>query len=515
MTKLPRTGSGKKAPMRAEHSNPAVEAHLTLIDAEAARKSGKLSKALALCKGLLQKYPDFFGAHHSISLVYRAQNDVKNTIGHLVVATALNPSNSNLQLDLALTYIENGDILAARRLASAELQQYPESEYAMFTFGKVIIANAEFDLALDHYKSFVKKFPKNNDALIALGRVYNELGMQGEAINAFQQSARKLKLQMGTLGALSRFPKEQVEIDIEKYILALDAAQTTKSARYKLQRGFAWANMLINKGSFKEGFRELKKVNLMQFKLVEKDVVRGINERKRIHEIVKKLPVSAAQQPKISKNPVNVIIFGPSRSGKTTLERLLGTLPSVSRGFETKLISRAIKKTYMDAAFPILSRANDLPKPLENGFRKNFLQAVAEITDGKSAYVCTHPGRIIDAHRIATTIPNTRLIFIKRNIDDVVFRMFATKYSNRNDHTYDLETAREYVNWYYEIQDMLLTRLPNVSMVINYEDMAENPAATLEKVKSFCGIGGEIGELPNIGDDRGCSKPFLEFMENE
>ena len=169
----------------------------------------------------------------------------------------------------------------------------------------------------------------------------------------------------------------------------------------------------------------------------------------------------------------------------------------------------------MDAGFPTRKSVHDLPKPLENVFRKNFLQAVEEITDGKSAFVCTCPGRIVDAHRIALTIPNTRLIFVRRKIDDVVFRMFATKYSISNDHTYDLKTAREYVNWYYEIQDMLLARLPNVSMRVNYEDMVKNPTVTLEKVKDFCGITGDVGELPDIGDDRECSKPFVELMKNK
>jgi hypothetical protein len=62
---------------------------------------------------------------------------------------------------------------------------------------------------------------------------------------------------------------------------------------------------------------------------------------------------------------------------------------------------------------------------------------------------------------------------------------------------------------------MLLARLPDVSTIINYEDMVENPIAILEDVKSFCGIGDKIGELPDIGDDRGYAKPFLELMNNK
>lgn len=502
------------ATVRKKHGDPIIEAHLTLIDAEAARTAGQLNKAMAMCKALLQKYPDFVGAHQSISLTYKARNDVKNTINHLVKATALNPTNLNLQLDLVLSYLENGDILAARQLASAELQRNPDSEYAMLAYGKVLVVNSEFDLALEHYKSFAKKFPKNSDALIALGRVYSELGMQEEAIDALQKAVTKFKPQIETLGALSRYPKAMVNVDVEEKILDLDATQIKKSSRYELDRGFAWANILIHKGCLEEGFRDLEKVNSKKFEMVEKEVALGIKERKRIHRVVEKFPISVVKRQKSSKkNPVNVIIYGPSRSGKTTLERLLGTLPSTSRGFETNLINWATRKTYMDAAFPTLKSVNDLPRQFENLFRENFLQAVSKITGGKSAFVCTQPGGIIDAYRIATIVPNTRTVFVRRNIDDVVFRMFGTMYKNRNDHTYDLETAREYVNWYYEIQDMLLERLPEVSMIIDYEDMAGNPKAMLEKVKNFCGIEDDIDELPDIGDDRGCSEPFLEFMK--
>lgn len=515
MTKSPRKSSGKMAPARKRHSNPAVEAHLTLVDADAARKSGQLSKALAMCKGLLQEYPDFVGAHQTIGLVYKAQNDLKNTINHLVKAAALNPTSLNLQLGLASSYLENGDLLAARQLASTQLQLHPESDYAMVVFGEVLIANVEFELALKHYQSFVKKSPKNYDALTSLGRVYDELGMREEAIQTLQKAVTEFKLQIETLGALSRFPKKLIEVDIEEKILTLDAAQKKYSARYMSHRGFAWANILINKGCVKEGFRELEEANLQQYKLVKKEAVRGIGELKRIHGIIEKLPVSTTRQSDASEKRVNVIIYGPSRSGKTTLERLLGTLPSVSRGFETKLINWVIRKTYIDAAFPASDRATDLPKQLDNIFGENFLLAVAEKAGEKSAFVCTQSGKIEDAYRIAITVPNIRLVFVRRNIDDVVLRIFGTKYSIGNDHTYNLETTREYVSLYYEIQDMLLARLPDVSTIINYEDMVENPIAILEDVKSFCGIGDKIGELPDIGDDRGYAKPFLELMNNK
>ncbi len=37
---------------------------------------------------------------------------------------------------------------------------------------------------------------------------------------------------------------------------------------------------------------------------------------------------------------------------------------------------------------------------------------------------------------------------------------------------------------------------------------------TLESVADFCGLTTKGEPVPQIGDDRGCAEPYLEFMAN-
>jgi len=58
----------------------------------------------------------------------------------------------------------------------------------------------------------------------------------------------------------------------------------------------------------------------------------------------------------------------------------------------------------------------------------------------------------------------------------------------------------------------LAAKLPDISRVINYEDMIADPAAALRTAADLCGLPMEHGALPNVGDDRNCAAPYHEFM---
>ncbi len=95
---------------------------------------------------------------------------------------------------------------------------------------------------------------------------------------------------------------------------------------------------------------------------------------------------------------------------------------------------------------------------------------------------------------------------------DIAFRIFFKKYRSTNHYAYDLQAVFEYVAWYYEMVDIWLEKLAPIARVVHYEEMIADPRSALQTVADLCNVPMPAGPLPVLGDDRGCSAPYREFM---
>ena len=67
--------------------------------------------------------------------------------------------------------------------------------------------------------------------------------------------------------------------------------------------------------------------------------------------------------------PRSIFIFGPSRSGKTTLERLIATCDGVKRGYENPILENSVRGAFRTAGLPTRERIIELPPQLDDLFR--------------------------------------------------------------------------------------------------------------------------------------------------
>jgi hypothetical protein len=225
------------------------------------------------------------------------------------------------------------------------------------------------------------------------------------------------------------------------------------------------------------------------------------------------LPVFRDRPPVLDNCPISLFIIGASRSGKTTLERLASTLPGTKRGYENRIVDRAVRRASQLSDLPTLSIPNDLPQSLDSEFRKFYLEELKNAAGGAKIFTNTNPGMNYGLGRIAMVLPNSVFVFIKRDPYDVALRIFGKKYNTGNHYAYDIKTIFEYIAWYYEMVDLWLDKFPTVTRVIQYEAMIADPATALKVVADLCGVPMSDSPLPQLGDDRGCAAPYREMMD--
>ena len=65
---------------------------------------------------------------------------------------------------------------------------------------------------------------------------------------------------------------------------------------------------------------------------------------------------------------------------------------------------------------------------------------------------CTHPGLIPDLGRIAETVPNLKVIFVDRDMNDVAFRIFGKLYpENTNPFAYEVAAIYGHLEGYQRL----------------------------------------------------------------
>ena len=108
--------------------------------------------------------------------------------------------------------------------------------------------------------------------------------------------------------------------------------------------------------------------------------------------------------------------------------------------------------------------------------------------------------------------PNVRFIFVKRNLEDNVLRIYMRKYKSGNYYAYGLTSIRDHIDWYHQMIDVLAEKLPDIVRVIHYEEMVADPATAVGIAADLCGLEMAGRPLPSLGDDRGCAEPYRELM---
>jgi hypothetical protein len=197
------------------------------------------------------------------------------------------------------------------------------------------------------------------------------------------------------------------------------------------------------------------------------------------------------------------------------MERLIATFDHVKLGYENPSVENAIRRAFQGAGLLTTPYFEMLPPQLYPQCRDIYVEELARRAGSAKVFTNTHPARISDVPLIVSVFPNVRLLFIKRDIEDTVLRIYLRLYTEGNAYAYDLAAIRDHIAWYHEMIDLMATMLPDVVRVIRYEDMVADPAAVLRVAADLCSLPMTDKTLPMIGDDRGCASPYREFMAAE
>ena len=493
---------------RHDDGHPILRAHTAVQDAERLRLDGKLDRAQSECAALLRQYPDFVAALQTMGLVLADRSQYERAVDYLHRAAMLNPHDPNILTGLGGVYLSVGaNLMAARTLEQAR-QLAPSNVNILATLGEIYRAEKEYELSKEAFEAALSIDPGYDAAQNGLALSCMHIGELVKSAAILERKVLQGSRSIEFLYLLSQLPSSLVSLDL---LALLNEAERQAGAAAKPNEeflshlAFAKAAACDQAARYDEAWTHLceaRRCNLAE-------------NRKRYQEVRKRhaaiLDLAHRSRPNLKESPsepISLFIVGPSRSGKTSLELLVGSLAGVKRGYECPIVENAVRRSFQTGGLPTMESLIDLPPPLSDLFRKFYGEELRKRAGSAKVLTNTLPRRSEDAWRAASEIPNARFIFIKRNLDDISLRIFMRNYESGNFHASDLRDARDHVTFCHQMIDIMADRMPEISRVLTYEELVADPAAARVLAADLCNLEVSSGAIPSIGDDRQCAAPY-------
>jgi tetratricopeptide (TPR) repeat protein len=478
--------------------------------ANALQKLGRSEAAIAHYEKALALWPTYPEAHNNLGMTLAKLGRLETAVTHYEKALASNPRyvHAHTNLGIVLAALERNDEAIVHYQKALALD--PANGDVYDRLGRLLLRIGRADKALECYQQLIALQPDLADAHNGLGVALETIGRMDEAVHAFEK-AIAVAPRKGT-GYCNLVAAKRLTADDPHFASMQGLAREIGSLGVddQITLRFALSKVFDQLGDCAQSFGHLIEGNRLAISAHREDLRRAAERERMLLARLRANELPAASDD--ARYPISLFILGPSRSGKTTMERLVGILEGVEGGSENPVVDVAIHRTFQRAGLPPSNYFELLPAEFHSLCCSFYLEELARRAGSARVVTNTHPARIGDAALVAGAFPNVRFICMKRNLEDNILRIFQHRYERGNFYSYDLKAAREHVSWYNDMIDLLAAKIPQVVRIIRYEDMVADPAAALRVAAELCELSVTAGVLPAVGDDRGCAEPYRALL---
>src|SRR5262249_28309881 len=397
--------------------------HMRLCEADELRQHGKFDRAQRICESLIREHPGYMAAHHTLGLIHFANKDHDRAFDHLSRAVMLNPRSWKALTALAGVCVE----LDATDMAALAIEQAraikPRDASVLVTLAEIYFKERELERAKEAYREAVALDHDLYPAITGLGKVCVQLGQHAEAAQAYESLIKRGIPTLEVVFGFTSVPLAFINIDL---LAELDKLSRDPSDEREFEEHapFIRATAAAKAGRYAEAWQHLARVNHAIFLSRQEDFHDSPEKQRAALTNLQRSPMKAVGDNRDSRQPISLFILGPSRSGKSTIEQLVATLGGVKRGHENPIVQKAIRRTFQAGNLITTDHIGLLPPQLYPQCRDNYLEELAQRAGSARVFTNTNGACIYEAQAMASIFPNVRFIFMKRNLEDNILRMY-------------------------------------------------------------------------------------------
>lgn len=364
---------------------------------------------------------------------------------------------------------------------------------------RALIALDRMELAFANAKAATKLFPSSTTHRLMQGRIHVRNRRWREASATYRAILRDVPLSLNAIRELMDF--EEITPDDAISQTLLDHQHDTSLKPYdRASTWFLMAQIYLNAGRDEEAFALYVEGNRQ---------MREFHENSRLeYGFSRLLPeFDAAFQERHA--PADLpppcplfLIVGLPRSGKSLLERLLGSQPELAAGGEVSFLYRLFLD--VDRSGGADETMRRLMRPQPSPIMKRFTTLLAQSPKKTAKRVIdTTPGNLEQLAFLGPMHPDVPIVFVRRDPRDLATALYFKQFNKAHRYTYDLETAARAIARSEYLAHRWQETMPNPMMEVTYEETASDPIGTARRVLDRFGLAIDESALVRAATDDG------------
>ncbi|MDJ0995246.1 MAG: tetratricopeptide repeat protein [Dinoroseobacter sp.] len=474
----------------------------------------KFDEAEAAFRKVVAQTPNSSDAHYKLGALLLARKKHADAIPCLSKAVALKPDFAKAQIALGTALMGQEDYEAAEKWLAAGLQARPQDAQAHNTLGVVLLelkrpleAAFVFEKALEidpakakywanlggaHnrcgapekavvcYEKAVELWPTSPDVLVSLSSAKFELGQIPDAVEDCMKALEIDPSNMKAALQLANAPMGALPTEMANKLQEFASTEADKADAAQLL--MIRSGALKHLGEFDESFQSCCSANEL---LNDPCAIEAWREscRRTSQEVDEWTPGTGASQEHDETRLL--IILGPSRSGKTTVEKLLSQ----------SAIVRPFRENWQEESATEYLRKSKR-RGLDGGGDITRLFHVSEEdldSNGVRLVTSTNPFILNVAHLIHDTFKNALFLFVERDETRTAAEIFVRGYKSDLPFARSASETIEYVRWYRETGRILAEKMGSRALTVRYKDLVSGRTGIANDLERF--LGAELSEI--------------------
>jgi len=451
---------------------------------------GKKKEALNCFKKALEKNPQFLEAKLNLGLSFCEEGKVEEGIKLLQECYKAHPRNPKVLHSLASVLIERKRFDEAEKLLRQALSIAPNFIDARKNLVRLLYLKGCMKEVLEEMKVvFTLKGVNKSVDYFSLGNTFAALGKKDEAFDCYIKALELAPDYIPVYRQISLIHRfKQGDKLCNKFFDLEKRLNRTTRVDFKIEGYFALYKFYEDLGDYKKAFSYLKqgcdlKRTLFNFSI---EVIERNTE--------KVMKIFTEKVVELSKgygcpSKVPVFILGMPRSGTTLVEQILASHPDVHGGGELLFfINDCVKGLRIgNLVFENPQNGKFLDAPygfFEVGWR--YLQKIRPLNYEALRITDKTPTNFFLLGVIALSLPEAKIIHVKRNAMDTCFSCYRTLFVDDHEWSYNLEELGRFYLLYERIMEHWRKLFNGCFLEVQYEDLVDNFEKEAKRIIKYC-----------------------------
>ena len=425
-----------------------------LREAEACHRSGRLVEAEHWYRAFLEKQPDSPDALFHFGILLAGKGDYDQAAALLKRAVHLRPAAADLHANL----------------------------------GVVLAAAGHSDAAVESLRQAVTINPRHVLAQHQLGTVLRDLGRPEEAIRAYRAALAvrpDLAEAFSNLGLIWTWREGD---ELSRALLALAKRSDRLPPESRVHLLYAVGKYYDDIGDPDTAFSYWLKGAALKRKSLPSST--AVNEQA-LAQLIATFPPGIWAERRDHGEPSKLPIFvvGMPRSGTSLTEQILGAHPDIHAAGELNLLSRCLIGLSLSPQVLLARPPSEGPLAPELCRRgRAYVDSLSALAPAARRITNKLPGNYRHIGSIHLVLPNSQIIFCRRDLRDIGVSCFQTLFMVGHEWSYDLVELGRALVAFARLMEHWRAVLPNRFLEVAYEDMVAAPESESRRILAHCEV---------------------------